>query len=137
MASSSIRFQSKLAKNFPPAAILPQLLQNVHKVELVAVITGHGADSNQCAEFCNQTHSFYVGNAPPLNISFHDAGTQFGCAERVPEGVVPNEHGTWLYGRGGWCEGQQVSPHVLDITRLAFSGNLPKMIVYNATNEGH
>lgn len=55
----------------------------------------------------------------------------------MPEGVVPNEHGTWLYGRGGWCDGQQVSPHVLDITRLAFSGNLPKMIVYNATNEGH
>jgi hypothetical protein len=32
------------------------------------------------------------------------------------EGVEPNEHGTWLYGRNGWCDGQQVDPWVIDIT---------------------
>ena len=29
------------------------------------------------------------------------------CAQ-VREGIVPNEHGTWQYGRNGWCDGQQV-----------------------------
>ena len=32
------------------------------------------------------------------------------------EGVEPNEHGTWLYGRNGWCDGQNVQPFVADIT---------------------
>ncbi len=26
--------------------------------------------------------------------------------EQVPFGVEPNEHGTWYYGRDGWCDGQ-------------------------------
>ena len=34
----------------------------------------------------------------------------------MPKGVEPNEHGTWLYGRNGWCDGQQVDPWVIDIT---------------------
>ena len=38
------------------------------------------------------------------------AGTQWGCAGRVAAGSVPNEHGTWQYGRAGWCDGQQVGP---------------------------
>lgn len=35
---------------------------------------------------------------------------------QVPMGMEPNEHGTWYYGRDGWCDGQQVSPWVIDIT---------------------
>ena len=35
----------------------------------------------------------------------------------VPLGVVPNEHGTWLYGRDGWCDGQEIEPWVVDITK--------------------
>ena len=31
------------------------------------------------------------------------------CAQ-VREGIVPNEHGTWQYGRNGWCDGQQARP---------------------------
>jgi hypothetical protein len=42
-----------------------------------------------------------------------------------------------VYGRGGWCDGQQVSPHVVDITSRLYSGSLPLPIVYNATNDGH
>ena len=39
-----------------------------------------------------------------------------GCALRTPTGVEPNEHGTWLYGRDGWCDGREVDPWVFDIT---------------------
>jgi hypothetical protein len=28
---------------------------------------------------------------------------------------VPNEHGTWFYGRGGWCDGAPVVPWVIDV----------------------
>ncbi len=44
------------------------------------------------------------------------AGSPLGCAMRVSEGAVPNEHGTWLYGRAGWCDGLQVDPWRTDIT---------------------
>ena len=30
---------------------------------------------------------------------------------QVLEGSEPNEHGTWQYGRGGWCDGQEVNQH--------------------------
>lgn len=36
-------------------------------------------------------------------------GTQWGCTLAVPYGSEPNEHGTWFYGRNGWCDGQHVS----------------------------
>ena len=28
---------------------------------------------------------------------------------QVLQGSEPNEHGTWQYGRGGWCDGQEVN----------------------------
>ena len=35
---------------------------------------------------------------------------------QVLEGSEPNEHGTWQYGRGGWCDGQEVTPtHLLSL----------------------
>ena len=33
-------------------------------------------------------------------------------ALQVFEGSEPNEHGTWQYGRGGWCDGQEVKQHL-------------------------
>ena len=35
---------------------------------------------------------------------------------QVPMGSEPNEHGTWLYGRDGWCDGQNVRPWITDVT---------------------
>ncbi|ELU13514.1 hypothetical protein CAPTEDRAFT_163986 [Capitella teleta] len=87
----------------------------VTKVELVSVITGHGSDENGCGEFCVTSHHFTV-NQRTFSRTFDNAGTPFGCARRVASGVEPNEHGTWLYGRNGWCDGQQVDPWVINIT---------------------
>lgn len=75
--------------------------QNTTKVQLYAVITGHGSDNNNCCEFCVTSHHFIVNGIPHV-LTFSEAGTPMGCADEVDEGVVPNEHGTWLYGRGGW-----------------------------------
>ena len=86
------------------------------KVEIVAIITGHGKDNNGCAEFCVTSHHFTVNDLSHNVIVFKNAATAMGCAARVNQGVEPNEHGTWLYGRDGWCPGQEVVPWVKDIT---------------------
>ncbi|XP_071505492.1 uncharacterized protein [Diadema antillarum] len=89
--------------------------EEVRKVVLYAVITGHGSDNNGCGEFCVTSHHFVVNDHPNVN-KFTNAGTPEGCADRTPTGVEPNEHGTWLYGRDGWCDGREVDPWVVDIT---------------------
>ncbi|XP_063952301.1 uncharacterized protein LOC129255975 [Lytechinus pictus] len=89
--------------------------QTAKKVILYAVITGHGSDNNGCGEFCVTSHHFIVNGHPNVN-TFTNAGTPNGCAERSITGVEPNEHGTWLYGRDGWCDGREVDPWVVDVT---------------------
>ncbi|AKV00165.1 N-glycosidase F, putative [Labilithrix luteola] len=85
------------------------------KVEIYALVTGHGADTSHCAEFCNHTHHFAV-NGKSHDIDFPEAGNQDGCRKRVAEGVAPNQWGTWYLGRGGWCPGFDVRPFVFDVT---------------------
>ncbi|XP_039972563.1 uncharacterized protein si:dkey-256h2.1 [Xiphias gladius] len=101
------------------------------KVELFAVITGHGSDENGCGEFCVTSHHFLINDVFNNTRIFDSAGTALGCAMRVKEGAVPNEHGTWLYGRGGWCDGLQVNPWRIDITKqLDMSGSKANTVVY-------
>ncbi|XP_071388895.1 uncharacterized protein [Centroberyx affinis] len=107
------------------------------KVELLAVITGHGSDENGCGEFCVTSHHFLINGVFNNTRIFDSAGTALGCAMRVKEGAVPNEHGTWLYGRGGWCDGLQVNPWTIDITRqLDMSGYEANTLVYFGLFDG-
>ncbi|KAL3836195.1 hypothetical protein ACJMK2_021637 [Sinanodonta woodiana] len=92
-----------------------QVPDDATQVIIYAVITGHGSDENGCGEFCVTSHHFGV-NGHINNITFSDAGTALGCADQVSTGVIPNEHGTWLYGRDGWCDGRNVFPWVIDVT---------------------
>jgi len=107
-------FDKNYNSKYSPVHFIPP--RDTEKVKLVATITGHGSDNNNCAEFCVTSHHFVVNNKQNFSRVFKNAGTAMGCADRVPEGVVPNEHGTWLYGRDGWCDGQEVIPWVVDIT---------------------
>jgi len=92
------------------------------KVELRAILTGHGMDAtNNCAEFCRHSHHFSVGETL-FERRFNEAGTSRGCQEAIPEGVVPNQAGTWWFGRGGWCPGQEVHPWIEDLTAVAPAG---------------
>ena len=83
---------------------------------LFATITGHGSDNNNCAEFCVTSHHFQINDNDNERV-FDNAGTATGCADRVSEGSEPNEHGTWLYGRNGWCDGENVGPWIEDVTK--------------------
>lgn len=80
------------------------------KVELFALVTGHGADkATQCAEFCNHQHHISA-NDVLYKLEFPMAGTQGQCVPQMTNGMTPNQGGTWWFGRGGWCPGQQVEP---------------------------
>ena len=92
------------------------------KAELYALITGHGSETDQCAEFCNHTHHFTLNAGKKFSQTFPMAQSADGCRKRVNEGVVPNQHGTWYFGRGGWCPGFDVAPFLADVTADAKLG---------------
>ncbi|XP_041798340.1 uncharacterized protein si:dkey-256h2.1 isoform X2 [Chelmon rostratus] len=108
------------------------------KVELYAVITAHGSDDNSCGEFCVTSHHFQFNTVFNNTLVFDSAGTPLGCTTLVKKGAVPNEYGTWLYGRGGWCDGLQVDPWRIDITKqLDMSESESNTVVYFGLFEGH
>ncbi len=93
------------------------------RVELVATITGHGAGTQQCAEFCNHVHEFTV-DGQVFKQEHPTVGDSLGCAKTVDDGTVPNQWGTWWFGRGGWCPGNMVKPLRADVTALAKDGSV-------------
>lgn len=86
--------------------------EGTKQVQLHALITGHG----DC-EFMPTSHHWQVNDyATEYVKGFWEAGTMWGCADKVLEGSEPNQHGTYFYGRDGWCDGSAVAPVVFDIT---------------------
>lgn len=95
------------------------------RVQLATVITGHGmASPGNCAEFCDMDHRITVNGDDDgaVVLDFPDAGSELGCMEQVAEGTVPNQYGTWWYGRGGWCPGKHVPVVLTDITSRVTPG---------------
>ena len=91
------------------------------RVEIASLITGHSG-----CEFVSTSHSFVVNGHEKNQHSTNDAtyydrymqaGTAFGCANKIVKGATPNEHGTWYFGRNGWCNGMDVAPLRWDITK--------------------
>lgn len=104
------------------------------KVELFAIITGHGAETAQCAEFCNHQHEFTVGGQTYLK-EYPMAGTEDGCIAEMENGMTPNQAGTWWFGRGGWCPGQQVEPYAVDVTNDVTPGQTTTVSYRGLFNE--
>ena len=94
------------------------LPEGATRAAVVATISGHGSGSTEenCAEFCDHTHEFRVNERRYLR-SHPEASTWFGCRDLIPAGVVPNQFGTWVFGRGGWCPGWHIEPWSVDVTR--------------------
>lgn len=113
------------------AAFSPQVVSipaDATKVELVTVISGHGMSMpGNCAEFCDTEHRFTIdaglgGDAVVHTRSFPETDNVEGCMDQVAEGTVPNQYGTWWYGRSGWCPGKEVPVKTIDITADAPPG---------------
>jgi hypothetical protein len=94
------------------------------RVELVALISGHGQDEGNCAEWCNHQHEFTVNGGTPHLREFSGQVVDQRCANAVDEGVVPGQWGNWTPGRAGWCPGLPVQPWVVDITDEVMLGQL-------------
>lgn len=105
----------------PP--IVLDVPDDVIKVELYALITGHGfgVDTKNCAEFCNHTHHFSV-NGTEFVKAHPEADDMWGCMKQIEIGTVPNQYGTWPFGRGGWCPGLDVIPWSADVTDAIVEG---------------
>lgn len=100
------------------------------RTDLVGYVTGHGfGDAANCSEFCNHQHVFTIGGND-YRREHPSAGTAYGCLQQVDQevdgfsgpGTVPNQFGTWPYGRGGWCPGLDVKPWVEDVTATVQPG---------------
>ena len=122
----TIPFNPDFDDNTPP--IVFEVPDNAVKVEFVSYITGHGwgCDGFNCAEFCNSKHMFAVnGGVYEFETSYPEANDNDYCMEleTIIQGVVPNQWGTWGYGRAGWCPGQDVHPVMTDITDYVSIGD--------------
>ena len=121
-------------KNHPPKDfVVPAWAE---KTQIVSLLTGHGngRDKRNCGEFCNHTHHISV-NSQPEHVRAHpEAETLYGCMSRVADGVVPNQAGTWVYGRAGWCPGLDVPPWNVDITQEVHPGT--NRLSYKALVDG-
>jgi hypothetical protein len=120
-------------KYMPKTVAVPA---DAKKVELYAVITGHGfgAEQANCAEFCDHEHRFTVNGEAHMK-SHPEVASQTGCVDQVPKGVVPNQYGTWFFGRGGWCPGFDVAPWVADVTEAVIKGG-DNTITYEGLFQG-
>ena len=107
--------------------IIFSIPEDAVKVEFSTYITGHGwgSDTGNCAEFCNTRHFFSVnGGVYSFDKSHPTAGGNTTCmqTDQIAGGVIPNQWGTWGYGRQGWCPGLDVEPYVVDITEYLIPG---------------
>ena len=133
----TIPFNPEFDDNTPPMVF--EIPDNATKVEFVSYITGHGwgCDGFNCAEFCNSKHTFTVnGGVYEFENDHPEANDNTHCMEldTIIEGVVPNQWGTWGYGRAGWCPGQDVHPVITDITEYVSIGD-ENVIQYNACRQ--
>jgi hypothetical protein len=94
------------------------------RVEIVAFTTGHGFGraAGNCAEFCNHTHHWEMNNRVEFLQQFPEADDSDACLEQVDVGTIPNQFGTWPFGRSGWCPGLDVAPWRADITDSLVEG---------------
>ena len=105
------------------------------KVEFSTLVTGHGFnDSKSCAEFCNTVHHVTVDGAD-FTLSSPVTDNPLGCFEQVKDGVVPNQSGTWVYGRNNWCPGSGVKLWNADLSGAA-AGVGPHTLTYKALVDG-
>lgn len=98
--------------------------EGTSRVELVAIISGHGQEDGNCAEWCNHQHEFTVNGTDSHLREFPGEVVGQRCGEAVDEGVVPGQWGNWTPGRAGWCPGLPIQPWRVDITDQVTMGQL-------------
>lgn len=103
---------------------------DVTRVALGVVMSGHGNPG--CFEFCGTEHNFTVNGDDNL-FTYAITEQTWGCMDQIEDGTVPNQYGTWWYGRNGWCPGKQVNMDVVDVTDQILFGQT-NSFDYDLTN---
>eukprot|EP00933_Yihiella_yeosuensis_P015581 TRINITY_DN1354_c0_g1_i3.p1 TRINITY_DN1354_c0_g1~~TRINITY_DN1354_c0_g1_i3.p1 ORF type:complete len:892 (-),score=113.63 TRINITY_DN1354_c0_g1_i3:285-2936(-) len=100
--------------------------RHTSRAVLSVLLTGHGwgLDEENCAEFCAHSHHFQVNGHEELVKAHPKASSRDGCFQKVLDGAVPNQHGTWPFGRAGWCPGMHVNWWEKDITSMLHNSTL-------------
>lgn len=71
--------------------------------EVKVIISGHGADPTNCAEFCSKYYIMNIdGTEHQHQVWRDDCGSNF---------LYP-QSGTWIWDRANWCPGDQIAPIV-------------------------
>lgn len=98
--------------------ILFNVPEGTKRIEIVSVTTGHGwgRDVENCAEFCVTDHEWTLNGTQRYVNRLENAGETFACFLATGAGVIPNQPGTWFFGRSGWCPGLEVKPRIWDIS---------------------
>jgi hypothetical protein len=126
-------FDANWSTNHPPIDVF--IPADAAKVEIATVISGHNGNApDNCAEFCATDHHFLVNGVDHVrDISLGDE--ERGCMDQIANGTVPNQYGTWWYGRDGWCPGKQVDMVMLDVTDSVVPGETAHL-EYEAYHNG-
>ncbi|RTQ47232.1 T9SS type A sorting domain-containing protein [Hymenobacter gummosus] len=82
---------------------------------LKSFITGHGADTRNCAEFCRKFYTLFVNGTSQGNTDLWRADC--GLNQIYPQ------TGTWVYNRSNWCPGNAVAPIYHDLTSALSGGS--------------
>ena len=106
------------------------------RIEIAALITGHGGVGlANCAEFCPTEHHFIVEDDLYV-VEFDDPDNVQGCMDQVVDGTIPNQYGTWWYGRNGWCPGKEVQMVTIDVSdSIGYSQGIA-VVEYEAYTNG-
>ena len=107
---------------------------DVDRVELVALISGHGQSAqDNCAEWCDHQHHFTL-NGTALPTIQHEGmiGSVDGCAEASKQGVSPGQFGNWAPERAYWCPGLPVNLIRIDLSDYVMSGS-ENILEYRST----
>lgn len=83
-------------------------------IALKSLISGHGADPANCAEFCRRYYSLIVNN--------QSRGITYLWRDDCGKNEVYPQTGTWVYNRGNWCPGAVVKRLVHPLTNITTPG---------------
>jgi hypothetical protein len=106
----------KISDSIPPKFV--NIDPNADSIAVNVNCTGHGQfNTDNCAEFCEKTHSLRVDSNASATFSHHLWRND--CATNP----CHPQSGTWQYDRAGWCPGSDVRPWKVDITQFAKGHN--------------
>jgi hypothetical protein len=71
-------------------------------------LTGHGADNNNCAEFCQNTCKLLVDGLEQYSHVIWRSD--------CPVNPLYPQGGTWVYPRANWCPGAEVETYNMELT---------------------